>query len=300
MLDDSARETFPTGRPLEDSPDLQQCKHCKKSILKTAAKTHLTACLKAKREKAQRKKEQKEAREREKKEAGGEGKKDAEGDTKMDGSDDDDDDDTEKKGPSGLKSAKKSAGKNVDAGDATKKGKKRKADGDAEKGPKQKKKKEEPKPKAPKPKGMVSDSVSLRKSSRLAAASSRAFTVEAEESLSKGPSKQARQRKNSMAVATPLDVAEEFEEVERVNYIKTVSDEPAPKAKTIKQVVSIKPGKAVKKVVEGVIKKDITSTSNVSKPSSPLNADYDSWEYTWANDPLSRETTEPEQPHFLH
>src|SRR6266536_5155083 len=69
QLDDNARETFATGRPLEDGPDLQQCKHCRKSILKTSMKTHLVACLKAKREKAQRKKEQKEAREREKKEA---------------------------------------------------------------------------------------------------------------------------------------------------------------------------------------------------------------------------------------
>lgn len=155
QLDDTARETFATGRPLEDSPELHQCKHCKKSVLKTAAKAHVVACLKAKKEKAQRKKEQKEAREREKKEMEGEAKKDEDGDTRIDDDDDvEDDASPEKKVPGGLKSAKKSAGKKVEIDDPTKKGKKRKADGDAEKGPKQKKKKEEPKPKAPKPKGM--------------------------------------------------------------------------------------------------------------------------------------------------
>ncbi|RDL34469.1 Uncharacterized protein BP5553_07597 [Venustampulla echinocandica] len=154
QLDDTARETFATGRPLEDSLDLQQCKHCKKSVLKTTIKAHLVACLKAKKEKAQRKKEQKEARERERRGLGEE-KKDDDGDTRMDDDDDADDDvSPEKKGPEGLKTAKKSAGKKVDVDD-TKKGKKRKADGDAEKGPKPKKKKEEPKLKAPKPKGPV-------------------------------------------------------------------------------------------------------------------------------------------------
>jgi SAGA-associated factor 73 len=154
QLDDTARETFATGRPLEDSLELHQCKHCKRSVLKTELKGHVVGCLKLKKEKAQRKKEQKEAREREKKEMDGE-KKDGDGDTRMDDDDDPDDDASpEKKGPGGLKSAKKSAGKKVEIDDATKKGKKRKADGDAEKGPKQKKKKEEPKPKAPKPKGI--------------------------------------------------------------------------------------------------------------------------------------------------
>jgi len=156
QLDDTARETFSTGRPLEDSLDsLQCCKHCKKSILKTAATAHLIACLKAKKEKAQRKKEQKEAREREKKAAGKEDDKDDDVDTKMEDDDDDDDLSPDKKGPGGLKSAKKSAGKKVELDDS-KKGKKRKAEGDAEKGPKQKKKKEEPKPKAPKQKGISS------------------------------------------------------------------------------------------------------------------------------------------------
>ncbi|TVY83692.1 SAGA-associated factor, partial [Lachnellula suecica] len=149
QLDDAARETFATGRPLDDGPELQQCKHCKKSILKAAIENHVKQCLKLKREKAQRKKEQKEAREREKKGLAAE--KDEDGDTKMDDDDDDDDASPEKKGPEGLKSTKKSAGKKVEV----EKGKKRKADGDAEKGPKPKKKKEEPKLKAPKPKGPV-------------------------------------------------------------------------------------------------------------------------------------------------
>ena len=84
-----------------------------------------------------------------------ESKKDDEGDTKMEEDDEDEDDSPDKKGPGGLKSTKKSAGKKLEIDDS-KKGKKRKADADAEKGPKQKKKKEEPKPKAPKPKGIHS------------------------------------------------------------------------------------------------------------------------------------------------
>ena len=143
-----AKETFATGRPLEDSLDLMTCKHCKKSVLKTAAKSHINTCLKQQKEKQRKKKEAKEARERAKKEEL-RGDKDDDGDTRMDS--DDDDDVTDKKAGE-LKSTKK-AGKKVDLDDS-KKGKKRKADGDAEKGPKAKKKKEEVKPKAPKPKGM--------------------------------------------------------------------------------------------------------------------------------------------------
>lgn len=153
-LDESTRETFSTGRPLEDSPDLQQCKHCKKSVLKTAAKAHIEQCLKLKREKAQRKKEAREARERAKEaareeearradEENGEGKGD-------DDSGDDDDSISPDKKSTGSKTAKKAAGKKPDD---DKKGKKRKADGDPDKGPKNKKKKDEPKAKIPKPKG---------------------------------------------------------------------------------------------------------------------------------------------------
>lgn len=160
QLDDSVRENFPTGRPLEDPTELQQCKICKKGILKTVSAAHVEACIKAKNEKLKKKKEQKEAREREKKLAAkGDEKdkdkdKDEEGDTRMEDEDEDEDVAADKKGPGGLKSTKKSAGKKIEVDD-TKKGKKRKADGDAEKGPKQKKKKEEPKPKAPKQKGPV-------------------------------------------------------------------------------------------------------------------------------------------------
>lgn len=146
QLDDDARETFATGRPLEDSPDLQQCKHCKKSVLKTAAKAHIAQCLKLKKEKAQRKKEAREARERAKEAAREEEARKADeenGEGRDDDSDGDGDITADKKG----KAAKKAAGKKPDD-----KGKKRKADGTLE-GPKSKKKKDEPKAKAPKTKG---------------------------------------------------------------------------------------------------------------------------------------------------
>ena len=137
QLDDDAREAFATGRPLEDSPDLQQCKHCKKSVLKTAAKSHIAACLKVKKEKAQRKKEAREARERAKEAAREEEARKADEEEKEDDSDGDED-----------KKGKKAVKKTEDG-----KGKKRKADGEADKGPKAKKKKDEPKAKVPKPKG---------------------------------------------------------------------------------------------------------------------------------------------------
>ncbi|KAI0851870.1 SCA7, zinc-binding domain-containing protein [Daldinia vernicosa] len=155
QLDENSRETFATGRPLEDNLNLQQCKHCKKGIIKTAAKEHIAQCLRIKKEKAQRKKEAREARERAKEQAREEEarKADEDGDAKMndDSGDDDDDGSPEKKGTSG-KATKKVGGKKPDG---EPKGKKRKADGDADKGPKNKKKKEEPKPKVPKPKGPV-------------------------------------------------------------------------------------------------------------------------------------------------
>ncbi|PNY24236.1 SAGA-associated factor 73 [Tolypocladium capitatum] len=148
QLDDTARETFATGRPLEDSPDLQQCKHCKKSILKTAAKAHIAQCLKLKKEKAQRKKEAREARERAKEAAREEEARKAD-EENGDGKGDDESDEDDKKG---SVSSKKAAGKKPEE---DKKGKKRKAEGEPDKGPKAKKKKDEPKPKVPKPKGPV-------------------------------------------------------------------------------------------------------------------------------------------------
>lgn len=145
QLDDTARETFATGRPLEDSPDLQQCKHCKKSVIKTAAKAHIAACLKVKKEKAQRKKEAREARERAKEAAQKETEKKAE--------EKDEDSDDDKEAPP----TKKGAGKKPEESAATNKGgKKRKADGEAG-GPK-KKKKDEVK-KVPKPKGKLNMAV---------------------------------------------------------------------------------------------------------------------------------------------
>jgi len=131
-LEDNAIQTFHTGRPLEDNPDLQQCKHCKKSVLRTSAKAHIAGCLKLKKEKAQRKKEAREARERAKEAA--RAAEDGKG-----GADDDDDSDDDKK-----------AGKK----NSDEKGKKRKADGTLE-GPKAKKKKDEGKGKVTKTKGPV-------------------------------------------------------------------------------------------------------------------------------------------------
>lgn len=183
-LDESARETFATGRPLEDSPELQQCKHCKKSILKTAAREHIAACLKLKKEKAQRKKEAREARERARelalkeeeqlrKAAAADEEAEAAARTANananaaaaqaaqtaqaaaeDSSDGDEDAEAEKKDINnpGGKTTKKAAGKKTDTPVT---GKKRKAETEPEKIPKAKKKKDEPKPKAAKPKGPV-------------------------------------------------------------------------------------------------------------------------------------------------
>ncbi|EQK99276.1 hypothetical protein G6O67_003923 [Ophiocordyceps sinensis] len=149
QLDDIARETFATGRPLEDSPDLQQCKHCRKSVLKTAAKAHIAQCLRLKKEKAQRKKEAREARERAKEAAREEeARKAGEENGEAKGEVDSDDDDK----PKGSVGGKKAAGKKPED---DKKGKKRKADGDLDKAPKAKKKKDEPKAKVPKPRGPV-------------------------------------------------------------------------------------------------------------------------------------------------
>lgn len=147
QLDDSSRETFPTGRPLDDIPDLQQCKHCKKSILRPAATEHIAACLKIKKEKAQRKKEAREARERAKEAAREEEARKAEGEDR--GDDDSDEEEGEGKEGNAGKTTKKATGKKTDVSS-----KKRKAEGEMDKG-KAKKKKDEPKPKTVKPKGPV-------------------------------------------------------------------------------------------------------------------------------------------------
>lgn len=189
QLDDSARDSFATGRPLDDNPEMVQCKHCKKSILKSTAKSHIDKCLAEKKEAMRKRKEAKEkaAKKKELEDAkDGEettkkkkdklasrvdGKKgdeaqNSDGDTNM-GQDDTSDADapgesasmspeiSKKPAPGGIKGVKKTAGKNTTDGEK-KMGKKRKADEDAGKAPKQKKKKEEPKPKsAPKAKAPV-------------------------------------------------------------------------------------------------------------------------------------------------
>jgi len=150
-VDTDGQDTFVLGRPVDDNPEMESCKHCKKSVLKSGAKGHIAQCLRVKKEKALRKKEAREAREKARElareqearkadEEAGEGK----------GDDDSDDDDIADKKGGASKTAKKAAGKKMDD---PSKGKKRKAEGEAEKGPKTKKKKEEPKPKVPKPKG---------------------------------------------------------------------------------------------------------------------------------------------------
>ncbi|KAJ4391581.1 SAGA complex subunit Sgf73 [Gnomoniopsis smithogilvyi] len=156
MLDEVPKEGFNKGKALVDNPAMTSCKWCKKSILLTTAVEHINGCLKVKKEKANRKKAAREARERAKEQAiREEARRRAEeegitlggdGDSGDDGDDGDDD-----KGPAG-KSTRKFAGKK--SGDGDTKGKKRKADGELDKGPKQKKKKDEPKPKT-KPKGPV-------------------------------------------------------------------------------------------------------------------------------------------------
>ncbi|RKF55024.1 putative saga complex component [Erysiphe neolycopersici] len=121
LLDNTSRQTFPTGRPLEDPIDLIRCIICKKMILKSVSGPHVNACNALKKQKAQRKKEQKEARDRERREA-------------EVAADDDDD----------YKSS-----------NMIKKGKKRKADTEIDRVLKPKKKKDEPKPRVPKFRGEV-------------------------------------------------------------------------------------------------------------------------------------------------
>ncbi|KAF1812549.1 SCA7-domain-containing protein [Eremomyces bilateralis CBS 781.70] len=132
--DDRTLAAFPNGRPLDDTPDIVQCKHCKKPVARLFAPAHIRDCLKKKQEKQQRKKEAKEAKDAAARKEKGE------------------DDDAGEKGKGARKSAVKA---NADESGA-KKGKKRKADGDADKGPNsKKKKKDEPKAKVPKPKQPV-------------------------------------------------------------------------------------------------------------------------------------------------
>ncbi|KAE8350482.1 thiolase-like protein [Aspergillus coremiiformis] len=142
-IDEKTMAAFPTAKPREeDHLETVICKTCKRPVLKQNAAEHIRGCIRAKQEKARRKKEARDAANRAK--AG-----DKEGDEDAAGGEGDD-------SMKGQKSAKKSAVKGM-AEDGTKKGKKRKVEGedDKDKEPKKKKRKEEPKPKPPKPKGPV-------------------------------------------------------------------------------------------------------------------------------------------------
>lgn len=184
--------SFPTGKASENSPELIQCKHCKKPMEKSVWESHVSLCLQKKQERARKKKEAKEAKARnakeeaaakeakeakeakvakeakevketkESKENAGEVEKD--GDTQMEdpalsalqGEGELPDESGAAPSEGITKSAKKGVAK-VN-GETPKKGKKRKADAEGgEKEPKKKKTKkdEPPKPKVPKPKGPV-------------------------------------------------------------------------------------------------------------------------------------------------
>ncbi|KAF2714738.1 SCA7-domain-containing protein [Pleomassaria siparia CBS 279.74] len=134
-LDEKTLSGFSTGRPIEDTVDVVQCKHCRRPVLRAVAANHIRDCLNKKQEKLKKKKEAKEAKDAALRKEKGE-KDDDEG---------------------GKNNARKSAVKGaVVDGEGAKKGKKRKIDGDAEKAPNaKKKKKDEPKPKAARPKGPV-------------------------------------------------------------------------------------------------------------------------------------------------
>lgn len=150
-LGELPRETFTKGYPMIDAPALTSCKWCKKSVLMTTAVEHINGCLRIKKEKANRKKAAREARERAKEAAAREERErraEEEGITLGADGDSGDDDEAGDKAPS--KTTKRVAGKKTGEGGPT--GKKRKAEGEADKAPKQKKKKDEAKPKT-KPKG---------------------------------------------------------------------------------------------------------------------------------------------------
>lgn len=61
-LDHEKKPSFPTGRPIEDHPELIQCKHCKKPMEKSVSESHLKICLQKKQDRARKKKEAKEAK----------------------------------------------------------------------------------------------------------------------------------------------------------------------------------------------------------------------------------------------
>ncbi|KAI9832647.1 MAG: hypothetical protein M1819_004232 [Sarea resinae] len=152
QLDEKDVAAFPNGRPMEDQPETVLCKHCKKPFHTAFIANHIKWCIKQRQERQERNKKKKEAalaREKDTKEKGKDGDSKADETPNGKGAEEAESAVKEK-----VKGAKKSAAK-ATTEDGQKKGKKRKADGDAEKPPKAKKKKEEPKPKVPKPKGPV-------------------------------------------------------------------------------------------------------------------------------------------------
>ncbi len=139
---------------MEDKPDYIKCNHCKKPVLKSVAQSHIKICKGQKAEKAKKKKEAKEAAQRAKdaKEKAADKDRDikVEDAPVLNGTAEDGEADGDK-----VITAKKGVAK-AGAEDGTKKGKKRKIDGEGDKEPKKKKlKKDEPKVKVPKPKGPV-------------------------------------------------------------------------------------------------------------------------------------------------
>jgi hypothetical protein len=131
-LEEKTIAGFPNGRPLDDKVDTVQCKHCRRPVLRTSAASHIRECLNKKQEKLKKKKEAKEAKDAALRKEKGE------------------DDDV------GIGARKSAIKGTVIDGEGAKKGKKRKIEDGAEKGPNaKKKKKDEPKAKGAKPKGPV-------------------------------------------------------------------------------------------------------------------------------------------------
>jgi len=127
-------KAFPTGRLMDDKPNILKCNHCKRPVSKHAMPDHIQGCLNKKQEKQRKKKEAKDARD-----AAARKEKTSQGD-----SDDED-----------VEAGKKTA---ASKGGGLTASKKRKATDDADEasGPtKKKKKKDDPKAKAPRPKAPV-------------------------------------------------------------------------------------------------------------------------------------------------
>ena len=150
-IDLDLRASFQTGRPMEDQTDMIVCKICKKALLTSVAASHIKACLQKKQDRAQKKKEAKEAarKAKEAREKGGDRDGDLPESANRNGEGDVDSLLSGSQQPSNAKKAIPSTNE---------KGKKRKADTEADKEPKKKKTKKEieaAKPKVPKPKGPV-------------------------------------------------------------------------------------------------------------------------------------------------